>query len=438
MAGTPPVTGLFVSDDNVVAKEVGYYENIDAGFGDRAVRVLSETSGVGVFPPDRSIYAAAYYLNARRIFSKLAIGRNMRVFKSTWGDAFFRYVNALVMPGGRIFIPCDTGEAAYAGLYTLEDLQKLFGQEATRCPGTNVAVFNAVESIEAGPSTLTWFAERCGQIVHDELALRMIPDLVNMCRFDDMFLEMLLTGAEPLVQRPRDWLGGEVEVRNPRWFEVPASDPNVPKISYGEAFSNALKSVSYLFCGLKYKVPVIRNILDRHAGNVSGGAALDLGGGYGTFGAELLLDKKLGLSRAVVDDFSTIYTSQSLNLYRAFRPELHGRFKIASVPMEMFPFDRQYNLITAISSLLYCPKQDWKGLVQKCWEHLAPGGALIIFELPKGNPKNPHFKVQFTAEELEAELGQYSEIFRYGATSLRLLTDREAAPIPTFRAIVKK
>jgi hypothetical protein len=437
MTALPPMAGIIASSEGVVDREVDFFKSVDPDFGDRTCRTFSETSGIGMFPPDSSIVGSPYYINGRRMFSKLALGKNLRVMRSIWGDAFFRHTNALVRSGGSIFVPYtpDDEKARTQGLYTLDELLGLFRQEGRILADANVVVFEAIDEVRATPSTLSWYVENCGAVVHEEIALRQVPHLSKVARRDDIYLEMMLKDAERLVQSPRTSL---LDSLPSNWFSAGLKVQGVDAVSYGEKFAAALKSVSYLFSGNKYKMPIIKHIVQQHASVAPGGSAIDFGGGYGTLIAELLLDPDLKLARGVVNDYSTIYESQAGNLYRAFRSEFHHRFFFSSARMEDFEFDRQYNIITALSSLLYAPKDRWRSIISNWWENLAVGGVMVCFELPKADPRNPHYKVQFTAEELEEELGTYGEVHRYGATSLRPLTVEQAGTSATFRAVVKR
>jgi hypothetical protein len=399
--------------------------------------MLSETSGIAMFPPDRSVYGSPYFISDRRIFRKLAIGHNMRVFRSTWGAAFYKYANELLQAGGQIFIPTtdDDAKAVRLGTYSFRQLQEMFSQPGSYHREHSTAVFNAVPEISAGPSTLTRLVECSPWLINEEVGMRAIPDFVNMHRFDDIYLEFLLTGGEALVQRPRDWLKGEVDVRPPAWFEsqVPADK----RVSYGEAVSRALKSIAYLHCGIKYKMPIIRHIMKTHTKLGEGIAAIDFGAGCGTLTAELLLDPELKLSRGVAVDFNTSQTSQAGCLYRAFRDQFYGRFFYACKRMEEFTFDRKYELITALSSVLYAPHDKTLHIMDNFWENLAPGGVMILFELPKGDPNNKDYNAQFTSQEMERMMGKYGEVFRYSRTSLVPFSAKEAELTPVFRAVVK-
>jgi SAM-dependent methyltransferase len=428
------MTALVVSAESVIGDEIKHFRKAIPDLDSRSLRILSETSGVGVFPPDRSIVGSIYYLNCRSVFDQIVIGQNMRVFASQWGDAFFWYMNDLLAPGGWIYIPSEESEkrAGELGYYSHAALERLFQKKGRFEKSVRATVLEKSDSMARAPSTLNWLVDHAGAVVHDEIALRAVPDLVNLSRYDDIYLECLLGGGEPLVQRPRDWTASDETIRDPNWFTGGKATDH-----YGLQFSNILRSTAYLFCGVKYKMPIIKAIIRNHATLGPDAAMVDLGGGYGMLVAEHLLDRDLKLAKGVVCDISTIYTTQAGNLYRAFHRGLEGRFFHCTVKMQDFDFAGGYNVITSVSAFLYVPRELREAALEKAWSALRPGGVMVIFEVPKANPKYKDYDIQFTADEIDGLLSRYGEVHRYNATYAAKFTKEQAGEKPIFRAVAK-
>jgi SAM-dependent methyltransferase len=429
---------LVVNTSSTIESEIDFLRGEFPEVQERTLRIFSGTSRIGIFPPDRSVVGSMYYINARRLFNRVLVGRNMRVFRSQWGDALFAYLNDLLADDGDIVIPCTEGsaEGRTSGFYAYSDLQDLFAQPGLYLKNLAMGVFKRRTDMPRASSTLNWLVDHYGAIVHEDILLRARPDVMDVQRLDDMYLQCFKDQGEALVQRPRDVVG----VLNPHddsWF-VEERDETEKGKSYPAAFGRALKSVTYLFGGVKYKAPIIKNIVKNAApAKPPGGKCLDLGGGYGTLTAELLLDKDLQFTKGIVCDFNKVFATQAGNLYRAHLNELRGRYFYASSRIEEFAFDERYRLITMLSSLLYIPRAHHAEVIEKCWKCLEPGGVLVIFELTKSDPRNPDYHKQFTAQEIDELLGRHAPVRRFSRSSLFAIANAAAGDNAMFRAIVK-
>ena len=91
--------------------------------------------------------------------------------------------------------------------------------------------------------------------------------------------------------------------------------------------------------------------------------------------------------------------------------------------------------MTFLSSLLYMERRN--EVIARAWEHTEPGGLLVVYEVPKSDPRNKDYDIQFTAAELDDLLGRLGQVHRYSPLAARTVSVDEAGETPVFRAVVK-
>ena len=91
--------------------------------------------------------------------------------------------------------------------------------------------------------------------------------------------------------------------------------------------------------------------------------------------------------------------------------------------------------MTFLSSLLSMERRN--EVIARAWEHTEPGGLLVVYEVPKSDPRNKDYDIQFTAAELDDLLGRLGQVHRYSPLAARTVSVDEAGETPVFRAVVK-
>jgi SAM-dependent methyltransferase len=164
---------------------------------------------------------------------------------------------------------------------------------------------------------------------------------------------------------------------------------------------------------------------------------LDHGGGYGLLSAELLLNNKLPIIKAVNCDISEVNMMFAHRMFLHFRDKLLGRFFFHLGASEDFEYDESYDIISFIGSLLYIPKDKVLHTLTRSWEALRPGGILVIHENIKSPSYIRDYAVMFTVDELESLLTRFGTIDYYLSTATLRVNRKKVGTKSVFRVIRK-
>ena len=419
---------LVVGSESQRESELAALSRVVPALQQSGLRVFSPDSGLAMFPPDRWTVGSLYFTEDAR-FDQVVVGRNVRIFRSQWGRAFLGFLAALLTPAGHVVLPVMADAQADAGgMWRVRDLERLLGSRAEQL-GEGMWSFQSPCHEIVAYSTLRWFLRNASQVVHAELVARYVPDAVDALRSDRILGEFLLGAPAPDDLEPPDRNGSSAT----RWFE--RHDAQVTPVGYGEVYGRTLRWISYLVSGISYKASIISHIVRTLSRAPTPLSTIDFGGAYGLLTAELLLDPSLDFATGVCCEHSSPYLFATTRLYRAMRRELQGRFYFASSRGEDFSWDGSYSLVTFLSSLLYMERRN--EVIARAWEHTEPGGLLVVYEVPKSDPRNKDYDIQFTAAELDDLLGRLGQVHRYSPLAARTVSVDEAGETPVFRAVVK-
>lgn len=429
------LTGLVLRDAAHDTVELGRLSSLAEPLQRRGTRILTQTSGLAMFPPDRSVPGNVFFTEGvGGLFDLIAVGTNIRTFHGSWARGWYRHLNDLLADGGQLVVPVAMDErAARDGSWSRDDLAALFGSSPTPVGETHCA-FARRPTPPPGRSLVSWFVRDAAGIVHSQLMARTLRLAIDVQRLDDMFLEFSLDGAERVVTRPRQLLEERGFAGGTAWLTASSADSE--PVDYLSQWSGVLRSVSYLMSGLSYKSAVLRTLLRTRVSSPAP-SVLDIGGAYGYALAELLLDDDLNVARAVCCDFDSAYLVGALRMYRSLREELFGRFFFSLARAQEFEFDDDYSLVSLLSSLLYIPQEHRVPVLDRAWESLERGGVLVVYEVLKAHAGGKDHEIQFTSQELDQLLGRYGSVERIGATGIRSLTPEEAGESSIFRIVAK-
>jgi SAM-dependent methyltransferase len=204
-----------------------------------------------------------------------------------------------------------------------------------------------------------------------------------------------------------------------------------------QRLSGLIGQHGYLVGGLAYKAPILESlVLEVRVGD---GRLdhLDIGGAYGLLGAELRANPALSIGETTTVDVSPVFErlagllSATHDMGAGGRP----RFLLGAVQdLEDFP---EADLVTAIGTLLYVPRESLQGVLDRLWGALRPGGVLIVHE----NIKAPHytrdFDVMFEPDELDGYLRRYGNIRYFSSTAIRELAPERVRRATVFRAVAR-
>ena len=144
------------------------------------------------------------------------------------------------------------------------------------------------------------------------------------------------------------------------------------------------------------RAALVRAVLDAH-GVDAAGPVVELGGRYGFLSGELALDRSLSAERVLLCDYSTAFLTSAVQIYRAHRSELNGRYLFALHKPDEYTLPSGQQLVGLFGSLLDVPVEHRSRFLGRCREALRPGGLLIVEQ-----PLDPRSGT--TEEELDETL----------------------------------
>ncbi len=382
-------------------------------------RVLSLTSPIARFPPDRSVPGSVFALEGvRRVFSTLVLGQNVRTFLSPWSEALYWYLNELVVDGGELVLPiADRGSGKTRG-WSLTALEELFEQPGEVVDG-HFARFRARSDLARPASLLTWFVNDLSGIVHTQIVSRAAADPLQIAIDDPLAEELIVSGLDRLRHERRH----------------DESLPRESSIDFTTQLSRLTRSVSYLMSGLAHKAAAVRFAVADYAPRKPQ-TVLDIGGALGFLAGELLLDPDLELQSGLTVEADPTYVAGALRMYGAFAPQLRGRMRMAVERAEVHEFEPA-TIVTMLSSLLYVPRDQRRAVLDRSWDCLDRGGILVVYEVLRTRPPGKDDAVQYTAAEIDKTLQRYGSVVRLSATTLRELSVQEAGQTSVFRVVAK-
>jgi hypothetical protein len=422
MASGEGINGIVLRDPRQFDAEVATLTS-DVGelLTRRATRVLTLVSPIPRFSPDRTVAGSLFATEGvRRVFSMLALGRNVRTFRAPWSRALYAYLNALVAEGGDLVLPVSAPGPQHPLGWSREALEELFAQRGEPV-GERYVRLRAQTSFAPAPSVLSWFVEGLSGLVHSQVLVRSNRTALSAALLDPLAEELVVSGMDDLQRRlPLDdgWM----------------SDGSAVELT--QQLARMTRSVSYLVAGLAHKAAASRHAIAVY-GRSGPQEVVDIGGAFGFLAAELLLDDGLDVRAALNVEYDANYADGALRMYRALGPELRGRLGMALDRAEAHEFGSPVTCVTMMSSLLYVPKERRRHLLDKSWDALVSGGLLIVYEVLRSDPPAKDDAIQYTASTIDAELGRYGPVVRLGATTLRELSVDEAGEATVFRIVVK-
>lgn len=429
--------GLVLSDKSHKESEINKLKEAVPAITRRSVHTFAQNMGIAMYPPDNAVVGSFYYPDGAGGFDQLAVGLNNRVFRGPWGHAFYYRLNSMLADEGRLILPLAP-KAESRGFWTEGQLRELFRSEGEISTSGSYITLRKCSEMQRSDSLLDWYFENYASLICGDLVNRLVGQAVHVQRFDDLFLELALDGADTFVAAPRRWISQAEILNDTAWFDSNEATAKNPAKVFGAELSASLKVASYLVSGLSYKAAVMEYIIQNYCSAERPLSYVDFGGAYGQLVIELLLDSRTNIQKGVCCDSNSLYLASAYRIYRGLRQKLYNRFFVSGSKMQDFNFDQKYSVISAFSTLLYIPKDQRIRALTRCWENLAPGGVLVIFEALKATPTNKDYAIQFSADEIDSLLGQFGQVHRIGATEICAISAADAKESSVFRIVVKQ
>ena len=342
-------------------------------------------------------------------FEAVAVSPGIRQLRSAWSSAFLDAINHSLAPGGTLVVALQRGGDA-KGLWTAAWVESAIGGRSKALGNETIALGRGRGNDQ--PSVLRWFLEDAGRLMIDTLQSRLGTS--------DRIERVVAASANGPRVVPQRWDPATFD-----GFRVDAVDA-----------VGAVHAFNYAVGGVGYKAPLIRHIIAQHMPGRRDLALLDVGGGTGVVAAELLLSEP-AIAEATSCDPYLPHLALSQRLVCRFAPELAGRFRIAHATAEAMTYDRSYDVITFLGSLLYVPRASTTATLDAAWNALRPGGMLIVHE----NIRNERYERDrghmFTAEELDGYLAPYGPSTYWLSTATARVAAADVRDRSVFRVHMK-
>lgn len=295
------------------------------------------------------------------------------------------------------------------GEWTIDDVAIFFGVPPTH----GSSWLSRSEVVEVGirrhpkpaASVLSWYLQHCDEILKAQ---------IRQLSFAEAEQDTALASLE-------DARTGDADTGR----DIPA------------AISTALRSQAYYVGGLSYKAAGLRHIHQAVAAGRPWRHLVDIGGGYGLLGAELLLDANVGVERTTtVDIWALNQVFHAILVKTLDKPEGKTMDFVLSAGQD-YEFPSVISACSFVGSLLYVPQHLRAATIARAFSALEPGGVLIVHENIKTPSYTTDYDLMFEANELDALLSTHGPIRYFSSTALQELKTGAVANKTVFRVLQK-
>jgi SAM-dependent methyltransferase len=391
------------------------------------VRLLSFTKGsIGLPLHDKEV-GSFFHVAERRLFDIVVLARQVPMFDAPCSWALLGRANDLVRPGGQLVFAHSDGNANPASL-SLEKFISRLGIEPAPLKLPYVIARIENHQIPAA-SVVGWYIANHLRMLVDDVDVSASTMSEILQRISDSFAAELLIANDETSSR--DHLA--VALNRKTDFE--------PYRHIGTDFSRRISEAvgahSYLITGLLHKAPIMAYVMRTFFRGRRDLVYLDAGGAFGALAAELLIDESSGIARALVRDIASQNLALIRNLYVGLYSQLRGRLQFSLGPIETFPFNAGYDVVSFIGSLLYVRKDALEETLQRAWAGLNEGGALVVHE----NIRNPSYVIDFdkmfSAQDLDTLLSTFGSVEYVSGQTMQRITRSQAGDLAVFRVVRK-
>ena len=202
--------------------------------------------------------------------------------------------------------------------------------------------------------------------------------------------------------------------------------------------ANISHSHRYWFTGIGYKAGILGHIIS----DLRGGSdlrLLDIGSGPGWVPLELLLDPASPIANATALDRRLDYGAVGVTVAREL--ELGAdRFRFSDAGASGHSWEEPQDVVTALGSLLYLPREESTSVLDRAWDCLRSGGLLIVHENIRQDAfkgRSNDYDIMFTTEEIDALLGRFGPVRRFASSGPTEVARDKAGQRAVFRVVQK-
>lgn len=162
----------------------------------------------------------------------------------------------------------------------------------------------------------------------------------------------------------------------------------------------------------------------------------DVGGNAGFVGLEVL-SRTDAFRRFVNVDPDCDGSERATAAVLRYLPELAGKYERVVSRAEDYGFPNPSDLVTAIGSLLYVPREKLAGTLTRIWDSLHPSGVLAVYENMRGENYrgSDEYGLMFEPDELDGYLSALGSIRYFSARGFREMQDPGGKTV--FRVVQK-
>ncbi|MCP4836168.1 MAG: class I SAM-dependent methyltransferase, partial [Phycisphaera sp.] len=318
------------------------------------------------------------------------VHHSLILFESTWSRAFIEHVASAIVEGGTLLLPRP--KSGRMPVIDLEDYADLLGEATGSIEiGDKEYLSHTVPARNTTPSTLRWAIDRQNELLRGE------EDRGELIR-----------RYEPGT-RPED-----LEPLMDTGCTLPSADPTLHARADP---ARAAELFAYFHGAVAPKMAMLRRLaidldLDRPLHHV------DVGGGMGNLGAELVLDERCPVESSLNVEFDAARLIMGRSLLQTYDSRLSGKWTFHPAFAQDYDFQVPAELITMLGALLYVPREELVPCLDRAWEALRPGGAMVVYEHIKHPRFHLDFDVMFDRGELESILGRFGDCSYVSGSSL--------------------
>ena len=393
------------------------------------VRVFDVGNRPPVFPYAPGAVGHVLYPCPAGSFDRVAVSPDVCPLHNTWSAALLTQCRRSLKPGGELIMGYYPRAAAeHKGYWSLKALEAHFGKADRVDERQRRAVFVKDGEITSPPSVLGWFFREYARALQVEFEIA----------------DWLSAGGDVFSH-----FGAMCRPRKAPLCDVPAGAGELAGGLTAKALQRQFKKLSYYLYGLGAKSALMAHIALHYGDRRKALRMVDHGGGPGFLAMELLLDPECPVTEALNCDPLVYNLFLSRLAFSYFMSDIGQQYSMHPGYSQEFVYEQPVDIVSFIGSLLYVPKEDLGKTLDAVWEHLAPGGVLVVQENIKaesyrkkeevGSRKGVQdYGLMFTVPELDALLGRYGKIERFLASATAPVNKLLAVSRTVYRVVRKK
>lgn len=197
---------------------------------------------------------------------------------------------------------------------------------------------------------------------------------------------------------------------------------------------------NYRMWGVYYKAPLFAATLRHFLGPTRAIDLVEHGGDVGLIPMQLMLEDDLAVRSAINAEISSAVVIAGRRIRDHFGDRLRGRYRYAIGPSEDFAYPGDVDAVSFTQCMLYMRRDRLEIALRTAYEHLRPGGVLMLLEntAPPTSPPGRDSRIIFSPDELDAMVSRIAPIHYLRVKDARPCTQADAATMAVLRVLVRE